>query len=335
MPEYSDIEELIIRSLVGSISEDKWRKLDVWRKISPQNEQSFKLLKKTWEEKSQESIHQDYESMERKIIEAGFKNLPAKSGVSKARLLSIAAAVIGIICVTTWVTLELNPRNEKLQLAQEMVVTYNPTGQKSKISLPDNSIIWLNSESTLSYQKGFTDSIRYVELEGEAYFEVKPDSSRPFVVETGSITTKVLGTSFNIRNYPDENCIRVALLSGKVRIKDDQAANELFLEPFEQIEISKKTRYLKMTQLTEDVVSIWKDGIIQFKRSSFDHVIKTLERSYDVAIDTSKYSYGQWSYSGSFDNMSLEIVLTRLGYSEGFDFEIDGRIIKIMNEPVL
>jgi ferric-dicitrate binding protein FerR (iron transport regulator) len=174
--------------------------------------------------------------------------------------------------------------------------------------------------------------LRYLELEGEAYFEVAHDSNRPFIVETGNIMTTALGTSFNIRNYPEENSISVSLISGKVRVNDNMATNELFLKPLEQIKFSRYNRQLKMIQLDQDMVSIWKDGILRFKRSSFDHVITTLERTYDVSIDTSTYSHGPWSYSGSFNNMSLEIVLTRIGYSEGFDFEIEGNKILITNE---
>lgn len=332
--DYSDIEEIIIHSLTGIASKEELKKLKYWRELSSENDLSYQLLRKIWVQKSPEPLHPDYQSLEKRIMDAGFsENLNIPSPVIRRRSLFYKlAAVITFICLVSWSVLKIIPGKVIVETTEELVVTYNPTGQKSKITLPDNSVIWLNSESSLSYQKGFSDSVRYIELEGEAYFEVEPDTERPFIVETGGISTMALGTSFNIRNFPEECSISISLLSGMVRVTDSQASNEVLLEPFEQVKIMKERRTLKMTKLETDHVSIWKDGIIHFKRSSFSNVIKTLQRSYDVVIDTVDYKTTDWSYTGKFDNMSLEIVLTRIGYSEGFGFEIDGRNIRIFNE---
>lgn len=329
-PEYSDIEELLIRNLNGTTSKKELEKLNKWRQLSPENE----LLMSTLKEKSREPQHPHYESLEKQIIEAGFHESEVSIKQSTRRYLFYkVAATIALVCITFWAVIKPGVKQEVTERQQELVVSSNPTGQRSKISLPDHSVIWLNSESKLTYEKGFTDSVRFIKLEGEAYFEVEPDLNRPFVVETGIVRTTVLGTSFNIRNFPEENSISVALIIGKVRVTDSKADNELFLEPFEQIKFSKNTGSFKMTQFNADLISIWKDGLIYFKKSSFKQVIKTLERSYDVDFDYNNYNLRDWSYTGMFDNISLEIVLTRIGYSEGFSFEIDGRKVKIQEEP--
>ncbi len=325
--EYSDIEEILLRGLNGTTTKMELEKLNRWRRLSPQNE----LLMSTLEEKSEEPQYPHYESLEKRIIEAGFQEPETSIRLRTRRYLFYkVAATITLICIASWAILKNEFKQEFIDTDQKLVVSYNPTGQRSKISLPDHSVIWLNSESKLTYNKGFSDSVRFIKLEGEAYFEVKPDSNRPFVVETGSVRTTVLGTSFNIRNFPEEHSISIALITGKVRVSESNAENELFLEPFEQIKFSKDTGSFKMTQFNEDFVSVWKDGIIYFKENSFDQVIKTLERTYDVAFDSDNYSIRNWSYTGMFDNTSLEIVLTRIGYSEGFSFEIDGRSVKIL-----
>ncbi len=325
-----DIEEIIINSILGKASDEDLKKLSSWRKLSRQNEISYRLLKKTWEQDSPAPQHPEYQSLESRILEDGFRR-PAYEKPLPYVGLKIAAAVV-VICLTAWLSLNSTDNNETTAIEPEQVVTYNPTGHKSKITLPDNSIIYLNAESTLSYQKGFSDSIRYVQLEGEAYFDVEPDANRPFVVETDGIETMALGTSFNIRNYPEDNSINVSLLTGKVKVTDNQAANEVFLEPFEHVAFSKDNRSLKMTKLEIDNKSIWKDGIVYFQSSNFSNVIKTLERTYDVEFDTSGYTSTDWSYTGKFDNMSLEIVLTRIGYSEGFSSKIEGSTIQIIDE---
>lgn len=329
---HSDIEEIIIRSIIGTVSPSELQMLSIWRKSTSNNDLSYQLLKQTWEQSAPAPQHPEYESLENHILTYGFDQpVLQKKTVTISQAAYKVAAVVILICVAAWVSLRSINSVEIPEESLEHIVTYNPTGHKSKITLPDNSVIYLNSESTLSYQKGFTDSIRYVELKGEAFFEVEPDAKRPFVVETCGIQTTALGTSFNIRNYPEDNSINVSLLTGKVKVTDSRAANEVFLKPLEQVAIDKKGRTLKTSKLKEDHQSIWKDGTVYFQASNFEQVIKTLERTYDVNFDTSGYSERDWSYTGKFDNMSLEIVLTRIGYSEGFTSQIDGRKIRIID----
>ncbi len=332
--EYSRIEEIIVRSLEGTATKKELKRLNQWRALSSENEASYKLLFKVWHENSSEPLYTEYQEMEERIWKAGVRQTTTRSTGSGTQsfIIKIAAALV-IIGLSSWFSLKIFPEPEVTETVTGEVITYNPTGQKSKITLPDNSVIWLNSESSLTYQKGFSDSIRYIQLDGEAYFQVEPDQDRPFVVETGNISTVALGTSFNIRNYPEECAIEVSLLSGKVKVTDSEASNEVLLKPYEQVKFLKGSRALKMKQLDADHVSLWKDGVIYFRQNTFSKVIKTLERSYDVIIDTSGYSNTHWNYTGEFDNTSLEIVLTRIGYSESFNFDMDGRNIRIYDEP--
>ncbi len=86
------------------------------------------------------------------------------------------------------------------------------------MSLSDGSVVWLNAGSSLSYNKDFSDKFREVYLKGEAYFEVTPDSLKPFVVKSESLNVKVLGTTFNVRTYEDENLVNVVLRTGRVDV---------------------------------------------------------------------------------------------------------------------
>ena len=320
-----NIEDIIFRSLTGAATSRELQELERWMNKNPDNARSYQLLKQTWLQTSMEPEVEGYSSLEQEIISKGFDNPGAvEQELPRRNLIYKIAAALVVICVTSWIALEYAGKKQVDEPPFELVETYNPAGQKSKITLPDNSVIFLNSESKVSYQKGFSDSIRYITLEGEAYFEVEPNQHRPFVVETGGISTQALGTSFNIRNFPEEKSIEVSLLSGKVKVTDNQAANEVLLEPLEHV--------AKMSQFEVDNKSIWKEGIINFKSSSFNQVITTLQRTYDVEIDTTQYRDTDWKYTGRFDNMSLEIVLTRIGYSEGFEFEMDGRRITLTDE---
>ncbi|GJM29469.1 MAG: hypothetical protein DHS20C17_21040 [Cyclobacteriaceae bacterium] len=331
--QYSDIEEIVIRSIIGTANSKELQQLEVWRKSSDHNELSYQLLNEAWVQDTPQPQYPDYQSLEQHIVEEGFKDLKANTKTKNQwHTIYSAAAGLILICVIGWFSIKSNKTQQVVVEQPEQVITYNPTGHKSKITLPDNSVIYLNSESTLCYQKGFSDSIRYVKLKGEAYFEVEPDATRPFVVDTEGITTMALGTSFNIRNYPEDCTIKVSLLTGKVKVTDNQADNEVFLEPMEHVAFTKDNRALKMSQLDQDDKSVWKDGVLVFRNNSFQHIIKSLERTYDVDFDTSGYSSTDWSYTGKFDNLSLQIVLTRIGYSEGFTSEIEGRRVRILND---
>lgn len=331
--EHSDIEEIIIDSLVGNISESNLKKLDEWRRQSDKNEQSYIHLKKVWETNLGEPKYINYNALEERIIEGGFgQNSRRKTSVLRIPLFyKIAAAFaifLSVLAVYRMNFVDSNIERETNVAFVEVITKYNPRGQKSRIILPDNSVVWLNSDSKLTYQKGFTDSLRYLELEGEAYFDVERDVNRPFVVQSGPVRTIAVGTSFNIRDYPEEPSINVALLSGKVRIVTDlNDDNDYLLDPNQQLELTKKAEFINKEAFEQDGVSIWKDGRIHFRKNSFEFVVRTLERSYDVTIDASNYSGDNWSYTGEFDNMSLELILKRIGFSEGFEFKIDGKQI--------
>lgn len=337
--EHSEIEDLITSSLLGDTTDENLRRLDEWKQESEKNEFSYAHLKKAWDTKLEEPKYINHQALEDRIIEGGYGRVSKRNTF---RTLTIgffkAAAVIALLMAVSFGIYEMNTVDQAAvqpsTVAEvEMVTKYNPPGQKSRIILPDNSIVWLNSDSRLTYQKGFASDMRYLKLEGEAYFDVERDINRPFIVQSGSVKTIALGTSFNIRDYKDEPSINVALLSGKVRVETDPVSEaDYLLDPNQKIELSKDARLISKVAFDQDFVSIWKDGIIHFEKDSFDFVMKTLERSYDVEIDASAYMGRGWSYTGEFNNMSLELILRRIGYSEGFDFKINGKRITITNK---
>jgi len=333
--EHSDIENIILDHLVGDISEANIKKLEAWRKQSTKNERSHTQLEKAWNTQLSDAKYINYNSLEEKIIKEGFEHRIGKKRLqqSKFSFYKIAASIT-LLLATTFILYLINlngsRENEKSVAAVEIITKHNPRGQKSRIILSDNSVVWLNADSKLTYKKGFTDSIRYLVLEGEAYFVVTKDVNRPFVVQSGTIKTIALGTSFNIRDYTDETFINVALIEGKVRVETDLSNdNDYFLDPNEQLEFSKQAEFISKGSFNRDQVSIWKDGIVHFQKKSFEYVVHTLERSYDVTINTSNYNNKTWSYTGEFDNMSLELILKRIGYSEGFTFEINKKQVVI------
>ncbi|MEP2774014.1 MAG: FecR family protein [Fulvivirga sp.] len=201
------------------------------------------------------------------------------------------------------------------------IVKQNPKGQKSIITLPDGSIVKLNSESTLTYFSNYGKKDRYVQLTGEAFFDVKK-SRVPFSIKTKGIETTVKGTTFNIRSYDNEDNTQVLVVSGEVYVSDKNG-NSITLLPSELIEYSSSKN---ITKKSADVdfknIIGWKDGILIFDSDSFDEVIRKVERWYGVTVTIKNKSLMKGTYTGEYHNKSLKRVLDGISYTSNFNYEI-------------
>lgn len=154
-------------------------------------------------------------------------------------------------------------------------------GETYKIRLPDGSIVWLNSASSLTYSANLIKKDhRKVKLEGEAYFEITKDKTRPFVVESKGQQVEVLGTHFNINGYPDEPATTTTLLEGIVKII--ATGNQQILKPGQQAINSKNI--IKVSDANIENTMDWKNGDFYFDRIDFKVAMRKIERWYDVEI---------------------------------------------------
>ncbi len=203
-----------------------------------------------------------------------------------------------------------------------------PFGQKLTIKLSDGSTVKINSGSTLKYPESFKHDRREVYLEGEAFFEVQRDENRPFIVHSKKLETIVLGTSFNIRAYKEDEKVEVAVVTGKVKVKRESTDNdsEVVLLPSEMVIVDKLE--MEKIEFTPEKVISWKDNIIHFEKASFEEVTKILERWYGVTFIMETGGV-KGRFEGSFQNLSLEEVLKGLNYTTKFDFKIEGDIVRI------
>ncbi|MGE7776553.1 FecR family protein [Chitinophaga sp. NPDC101104] len=163
-------------------------------------------------------------------------------------------------------------------------VTYNtlsnPRGSKvAIIRLADGTRVWLNSASSLRFFSGVGKGERKVELNGEAYFEVAKDPAHRFVVNSGTTTTEVLGTHFNVNSYNDEPAARVTLLEGSVKVKQGQAS--AVLQPGQQAQVTAR---IDVRAADTDAAVAWKNGIFHFQDQPLPTVLKQVARWYDIQI---------------------------------------------------
>ena len=200
----------------------------------------------------------------------------------------------------------------------------SPPGVKIQTRLPDGSSVWLNADTRLVYKGNTADSTRLVELSGEAFFEVKEDASRPFIVKTGAWTVKALGTSFNVKAYKTGTNPVVALLTGKVLVQGliDKTAGFQLL-PGERLTMYDNGRQ-PVKQAFNPIHEIgWKDGILIFDRADFEQVKTKLERWYGVTVHVPSGDFTlNWEIDGQYHNQSLERILRHLSYTKAFEFDI-------------
>lgn len=213
------------------------------------------------------------------------------------------AAVLVVALVISNIFFLSKPQQNNL-VAQFQTIT-TPMGAKSKIVLPDSSIVWLNSGSTLSYPQQFVEN-RPVTLVGEAYFEVSKNE-KPFVVSTNYGDVKVKGTSFNVKAYTDDNAFETTLEEGVVAFKVKNIENEVTLQPGEQIE--KTATGFNVKQVETQYYTSWKDGKLLFNKEPFPDFIKKLERWYNVKIEYSDPELDKLWYTGTIEMETISEVM--------------------------
>jgi ferric-dicitrate binding protein FerR (iron transport regulator) len=246
------------------------------------------------------------------------------------------AAVLFTVLVSVFVLqhfLDKNiPSDPVISQVPEEFVKEAPFGKKVQTKLPDGTDVWINSGSRLTYSENKVLHTRNVMLEGEAFFDVTKDASRPFVVKTQFVTVKALGTSFNVRAYKNTLKSEVTLLTGKVavaKLKDTLSIIELF--PGEKAVIDDRFN-AKLKKQTYDYISDfgWKEGILTFQNADFQMVKEKLEKWYGVNIHVSDMKkFCNWNVDGQYDNQSLELVLTHISYTKNFEFRIKEKEVYI------
>ncbi|MEX0884053.1 MAG: FecR domain-containing protein [Cyclobacteriaceae bacterium] len=228
---------------------------------------------------------------------------------------------------------QLDSKEAEPELVQEY---YNervtPPGVKNHLKLEDGTRIILNANSRLKFPRSFGKHKREVFLEGEAFFEVTRDSLRPFTVYAGDVTTTVLGTAFNIREY-QEGKLDIALVSGEVRVENTGLDDKTYtLKPGEMIQ--KRNKELKVSLFDEESIIAWTKKIIIFKNTPLEEATQVLENWYGVKINLKNVPNERVTFSGKYQDESLENVLKGLSFVGGFQFNINQKETTIIFDDI-
>lgn len=211
--------------------------------------------------------------------------------------------------------------NEELPEEYNTLVT--PRGSEYSLTLADGTRVWLNAASRLRFFTSDRSRERRVWLEGEAYFEVAHDARRPFIVESGGQSIRVLGTRFNINTYEGDRAIYTTLVEGSVAITPHTGGDAVMLEPGQQAEYSRrKNGAIAVKAVDTSLATAWMNGTFIFEHASVDEIMESLSRWYDFEFEVSPL-LDRLRFSGQFPRCeNLDRILSIIA-STGTCMQID------------
>ncbi len=348
--ELSREEEETLNALLGDKKED----LNFMMNILENYASSIQKAPETPD--IRETTHRHKENLMKVIEEEKIKDSRSieRRRAYRQREIWIWAAAIGLLLVGGWSFLYFHNRT-----SSSMNIIATERGNKTKMILPDGTLVWLNAETKLSYPGNFKEADkREVTLCGEAYFKVTYDPHHPFIIHTKYLDIKDLGTIFNVRAYPDEEKSEATLIKGAITVslKEDPAKN-LLLKPGEKItyfvsnrrltaentvrqtatdippiKTIKKPKHLEVAPIEPVVVhpgdtvvseTAWLNNQLIFNNEDFSELVLRMSRHYNVNIQIKDKAVKAYSFTGIFEGESLEQALKELQMIRPFSYEIE------------
>lgn len=254
---------------------------------------------------------------------------------------SVAAAVVVLVSLVMNIVLIIPDEvqqpyakylDNQLPLDSLTQEIYVARGARSKVNLPDGSVVWLNSDSRLRFPVAFDSDKRVVEFYGEGYFDVVKNEACPMIVSLkDNYMIEVLGTRFNVRAYEDEEGVKTALYSGDINLfKTDAGKHEvnkvLNMNPNDICIVKEDTiRLQRSTHERLAKISAWKKGCIYFDKTPLGEVLKNIERYHGVNIKVSDPSILNYSITARFENESAVEIMNMLRYCAPIDYKVLGK----------
>lgn len=268
----------------------------------------------------------DYEGLREEMLQ----NIKSEIRKKKKSFYSFPYRIVASIILILGIALYLNHHAEP---EWSDITKSTEKGQKATVILSDGSTVRLNAMSSIRFPETFPEDSREIELNGEAFFTVKKDPERPFIVRSHTIETIALGTSFNINAY-DTASVSVALVTGKVKIKAVDGAfkfnkSAVYLSPGESAFYDEGSGDINITPFDSNKLIAWKDEIIYYEKATHVDVFKQLARWYGVEFSFVNEPTEEWDVSGEFKGMSLELVLNTIRFTKGFDFQIQNDVVTV------
>jgi transmembrane sensor len=359
--------EMTGRILTGEAGEKEHKQYHEMLLSSQELLDSYVFLKANWHKMyrlglfNQVNTKEDWLKVKQKIEDPG-RETPLKAIIPLQRfrrVLPYAAAVAVFVVVGS---LLFFPASRQALPDVVLTTIQAPLGSRANIVLPDGSDVWLNAGSILEYNTDFMSGDRQVKLTGEAFFEVKK-GDHPFIVNTPEINIRVLGTSFNIKAYEEDDYIEATLVTGSLVIEKARQSgpqfDDIVLKPNQKVTFYKKAGNIalndsgkaftegsskeQLTSIPRPVISGikiqnkkdvdsevgWKNGMLVVEREPLRLFVKRLERRYDVTFVFDDENLKDYNYTGQMQEVTLEQVLHAMKITSPIDYSIIDKTVTL------
>jgi len=302
--EKGDQPELLKRFL----TEDGHSTGELWKKLRDMNDDREINVNEAWSK------------VYTRLSESGelARKAPARIHFMSSRIMKIAAAALVLLSLGI-VSVYVGTRNK-------MIIVATADDQKNlEVTLPDRSTVFLNRNTELRYRKNPGKSERNVSLTGEAFFEITPDAEKPFIVDAGKASVKVVGTSFNIITNNRDSAVEVYVETGKVMLSDINGTRNIMLDSGYigtlDTDVSGKTLNENPNYMS------WKTGVLVYNGQTLDIVFRDLKRVYnmDIVADDPEISDLPWN-SPPIDNQPQETIILLICRSFTLSYTKDGNV---------
>jgi transmembrane sensor len=320
-----NVNELITRYLAGEASADEQEKLFSWIAADPGNKRHYDDLQKAFQLTTE---HFNLHNSSDLNIDIGkeWNRFTENIGEKKTRQLSLVQMSLRIAAT---VLLLLATGSILYYNSSFKTTTYQTAGSQETVALPDGSQVILNRHTLLSYKTAFGKETRTVNLEGEAFFEVKPDASKPFVILTQKTKVQVLGTSFNVNAYDSLSETEVIVRTGVVSFQTKGRNEKVKLVAGQKGVYSNTTERLGITVNKDVNFLAWNTRRIIFVENDLATVIETLRKIYHANITISTVIPSTCVVTVTFDHQSLESIMRVLENTLNLKYTIRGNNITI------
>jgi len=306
MIEYNNIDDILVKVVLGESTEEELRLVQAWRAESAANERYFQDFKRIWEESRHLAVRSEVDEevawgsfIDR--VKGGERSLVGDEEAAVVEMRPrrnfgwLVAAAVLVVAVGGWFFYSSRP-------AQWLAVSSG--GQVLLDTLPEGSMVTLNKQSSIRYIKGFAGSDRRVDMEGEAFFAVTQDKDKPFVVHTNGMTITVLGTSFNVRNNGDKTEIIVE--TGMVEVRKGGIVQRV--RAHERLTLTGNEKPVK-GENPDQLYDYYRTHVFECNGTPLWRLVEKLNEVYHVQIVIANESLKNKQLTTSFDDMQPDEIL--------------------------
>ena len=325
--------DLIVSKLRGDLSAEEKVRFDAWLEQG-KNRDKYNQFERIWASVQDKTVEYEpdveyyWKKLSARMAEndrqamAGMSQIKAcrrfsLRSISFPRVAAVVSAVSMVLVVTSICAFYLGKHSSNPQ----EFYTYSTTDSKTRVVLPDSTTVWLHNHSSLTYRLNDEAEQREVQLDGEAYFDVKRDERVPFVVSSNGLQVKVYGTEFNVNSYPATGEVSVCLFEGVVSMK--VADEEIYLKPGEEGHYDVSEKKVSVSKADLDLANIWMRDEIRFENKNLRDVCRYLSKWYGIDIRVDSEIDDDQSYTFTFRGSPLADVVEVLTGIHSFDYVIN------------